>query len=153
MLRVAHARIACKNLVTSLSISFFQPGSSSSSSSSSLDCKARLHIGPRMELASSRQRRDAGSIERELGAVPETEAVGDDLDPPFITDWRIEVHASEAHEPRDLRSNLAANSGGSVLERESSAGKDAGGGTCGAVVAERVEQPTAAAVARRKWQG
>ena len=58
------------------------------------DCKAGLHVGPWMGFAFR-------GIERELGAVPEREAVGDDLHAPFITDWRIEVHVSEAHVPRD----------------------------------------------------
>ena len=49
--------------------------------------------------------------------------------------------------------SLATHSGDSVLEREGSAGKRAGGGARGPVVAERVEQSMAAAVTRRKWQG
>ena len=48
--------------------------------------------------------------------------------------------------------SLATHSGDSVLEREGSAGKRAGGGARGPVVAEHFEQHMAAAVTRRKWQ-
>ena len=77
-------------------------------------------------------RRDEGGIDRELGAVREGEAVGDD---------------ARASPP-----SLATHSGDSVLEREGSAGKRAGGGARGPVVAEHFEQHMAAAVTRRKWQ-
>ena len=46
---------------------------------------ARLHFSPWLGL----DRRDDSGIERELGAVPQREAVGDDLDAPLVADGRV----------------------------------------------------------------
>ena len=77
------------------------------------------------------------------------ETVGDDLDAPLVADGRVEVHISQAHVPCNPRASFATHTGERMLEREGSRCQHAGGGARRPVVAERVEQPAAAAVTWR----
>ena len=66
----------CTEFASDLNTNYYQPATARPAElgvgvgAGSLDCKARLHIGPRMGFASPRRRRDDGGIEREVGAVP-----------------------------------------------------------------------------------
>ena len=99
-------------------------------------CGAGIRARPRG--ACSGDRADDRGVDRELGAVPQRQAVGDHLDATCITDRYIDVHVANPNVPGHLCSGLATDASNSMLQRKSSGGKKAGGGAGRAMVAKLV---------------
>ena len=98
--------------------------------------------------ASSSDRADYRGVDREWGAVPQRQAVGDYLDATCITDGYVDVHVANPNVPGDLCSGLATDASNSMLQRKSSGSKKAVGGGGRAMVAELVQASVAGARAR-----
>ena len=114
-------------------------------------CGAGIRARPRG--ASSGDRADDRCIDRELGAVPQGQAVGEYLDATCITDRYIDVHVANPNIPGYLCSGLATDASNSMLQRKSSGGKQDGCGAGRAMVAELVQASVEGARARSTRQG
>jgi len=77
---------------------------------------ARLDINPWLGLGETMH----GGVERELGAMPQRAASGDDLNATLVADGRVEVHVSQARVLCDPRASFAAHLGDCMLEWEGS---------------------------------
>ena len=83
----------------------------------------------RVGLAAPCEGADDGGVEGELRAMPQREAVGDDLNAPFVRDRHIEVHVRKPDVAGDPGAGLATDSRDGMLKGQRARGEDTRGST------------------------
>ena len=77
-----------------------------------------LNVGSGLRLASARYGGDKRRIDSELRAVPQWEAICDNLDAPVINDGHIDIHVGHAHVAGNRGTSLPAGASDGALKWE-----------------------------------
>ena len=116
------------------------------------DGTPRLDVGSGLRLASAHCGGDKRRIDSKPRAVPQWEAICDNLHAPVINDGHIDIHVGYAHVAGHRGTSLPADASDGALKRERTRCEDAGGGAGRPVIPERVKATPASAGAQGKRQ-